>query len=317
MHRSRINPAGAIVAAALIGALATPAAAGASAQADLRVEGAGRTLGAATYVTDTARLRTSRSAACGGSGAVKTLPGPTALGLLRSASAISRPLRPLGISDKFDFGLLVCGISRFTASGETSYWLYKVDHKSPEVGADQFRLRGGEQVLWFFSDYAAGVNTGDELALQAPARAGFGASIRVRVFAYDQNGRRTPAAGATVHGATTDAQGRATIAAPDGGGRLDLRATRGADVPSERLSVCVGSSANCASRRGKRVFGSSRAERIAGSGGPDVIRAGAGDDRIGVRGGGPDTVRCGKGRDRVSADGADRVARDCEIVRRR
>jgi Ca2+-binding RTX toxin-like protein len=316
MHRSRFHPAGALAAAAVSAALAVPATASASVQADLRVEGAGKALGAAGYYTDSARIRTTRSTACPGSGQVKPVQGPTALGLLWSASSLSRSLRPLAVSDQYDFGLLVCGIGGFTAAGDSSYWLYKVDHKSPEVGADQLRLKGGEQVLWFFSDSAAGENTGDELALQAPARARPGASFAVRAFAYDAGGKRTAAAGAEVGGTTTDAQGRATVTAP-GGGTLRLRAERRPDIPSQELTVCIGERSKCPAHRGKRIFGSGKGERIAGGRGRDRIYAGGGGDRIAVRGGGRDTVRCGGGRDTVKADRSDRVARDCEIVRRR
>ncbi|MEJ7892002.1 MAG: hypothetical protein WKF94_05125 [Solirubrobacteraceae bacterium] len=62
-----------------------------------------------------------------------------------------------------------------------------------------------------------------------------------------------------------------------------------------------------------------------GSRSDDVLRGGrradcldglAGDDKLLVRGGGADRVACGRGRDLVRADGRDRVAGDCERVRR-
>ncbi len=286
-------------------------------QADLRVEGAVRPLAAATYITDTARIRTTSSSTCKGSGDVKTVQGPTALGLLWSGAAVTKQLRPVAVSDEFDFGLLVCGISSFIG-GDTAYWLYKVDHKSPEVGAEQYPLKGGEEVLWFFSDTTAGVNTGNELALQAPARAKPGSTVAVRVWSYDTAGKRTPVAGAVVQGedeAITDAQGRATLATPNQG-TLRLRAEHGADIPSQIVSVCITAKPKCSSRRGKRIVGTAKADRISGTKGPDAITAGKGADRVSVRGGGRDTVTCGKGRDRVNADRSDRVGRDCEVVKR-
>jgi hypothetical protein len=149
-------------------------------------------------------------------------------------------------------------------------------------------------------------NTGDELALQARARAKPDSTVAVRVWAYDATGKRTPAAGAAVGGETTDAQGRATVDAP-AKGTLKLRAERGADIPSARLSVCVTAKGGCPARRGKKIVGSARADRVKGTKGPDTIA---------VKGGGRDSVRCGAGRDRVSADRNDRVARDCEVVKR-
>jgi hypothetical protein len=114
---------------------------------------------------------------------------------------------------------------------------------------------------------------------------------------------------------TADAQGRATIATP-ASGTLRLRAERSADIPSQTASVCITAKPKCPLRRGKRIFGTAKADRIAGTKGPDTVKSGAGADRVSVRGGGRDSVRCGKGRDRVSADRSDRVGRDCEVVKR-
>src|SRR5215213_2621148 len=304
MSATRLNRGRSLTLAAMTVALAVPATAAAAEQADLRVE-AGRPFAAATYATDLADIRTTKSSSCQGSGEIKTIQGPNALGLLWSAAAQTKALRPVAVSDQYDFGLLVCGVSTF-AGGDTAYWLYKVDHKLPEVGAEQFPLKGGEEVLWYFSDVTANRNTGDELALQAPARAKPDGTLTVRVWAYDATGKRTPAAGATVGGETTDAQGRATVQAP-AKGTLKLRAERGADIASQRLSVCVTARGGCPSRRGKKILGSGKPDRIKGTKGPDAIA---------VKGGGRDRVRCGGGRDRVTADRHDHVARDCEVVKR-
>jgi len=78
----------------------------------------------------------------------------------------------------------------------------------------------------------------DELVLSAPAKVQAGASFTVRVFAYDAKGRKKPAAGATVTGASgpTDAQGKAqvTLTAP-----AQLVARLGKDTPSGSVPVCV------------------------------------------------------------------------------
>ncbi|HEU0023624.1 MAG TPA: DUF4430 domain-containing protein [Thermoleophilaceae bacterium] len=314
MQAPRFTQGRALLAAAVTVAALAPAGADAAEKADLRVEGAGKSLATATFVTDTARIRTTSSSTCTGSGQVKTVQGPSALGLLWSGSAATKSLRPVAVSDEFDFGLFVCSISSFVG-GDTAYWLYKVDHKTPEVGADQYALKGGEHVLWYFSDTTASVNTGDELGLQAPARATPGGEVRVRVWVYDSAGTRTPAAGASVGGETTDAAGRATLDAPDKG-RLRIRAERAADIPSQTLSVCITAKPSCPSRRGKRIFGSGKADRLAGTKGPDSVYARGGADRVNVKGGGRDSVRCGPGKDRVRADRTDRVGPDCEVVKR-
>ena len=64
------------------------------------------------------------------------------------------------------------------------------------------------------------------------------------------------------------------------------------------------------------IKGSKRSEFLRGGPRPDRIDGKGGNDRIQVDGGGRDTVRCGRGSDLVDADGADRIARDCEVVGR-
>ena len=302
-----------------VAALAAPSvAAAAPVSADLHVEAGGRALVPGyTYNTDTTAIGTdTRQPACGGSGATKTLQGPTALGTLIDASSTRAPLRPLGVSDKFSFGLLVCGVGDFLAS-DSAFWLYKVNHLSPEVGGDQFKVKSGDDVLWYFSDSSKNQNTGDELVVEAPVRAKAGAPIQVRVSAYAFNGARTPAAGAKVsfgqNEALTDASGVATVQAGSEGTIL-FRAGRGSDIPSAIVKTCVGAElADCSPVRGRRLFGSARADRLSGGRGPDVIDAGAGRDRIDVRGGRRDRVRCGRGRDTVRLDRND-SARGCELV---
>jgi hypothetical protein len=69
--------------------------------------------------------------------------------------------------------------------------------------------------------------------------------------------------------------------------------------------------------RGERLRGTGGADLILAAGGRDVVDARAGDDRVAVQyDGARDDVRCGPGRDVVTADRADRVAADCEVVSR-
>ena len=63
-----------------------------------------------------------------------------------------------------------------------------------------------------------------------------------------------------------------------------------------------------AGRAGGLLLGTNRADTFVGGKGPDLIQAAFG---------GVDTVRCGGGRDIVTADFADTVASDCEVVSRR
>ena len=285
---------------------------------DLRVEAGGQVLTNASYTTSDETVVTDRSQpACGGSGQTRALAGETALGLLASAAERRSRLQPLRISDKFSFGLLVCGAFDFTAS-DTSFWLYKVNHRAPEVGAEALKLSGGEEVLWYFQDVARNRNTGDELVVEAPARAREGRDVHVTVYAYGMGGARRPAAGARVlfgeRSTVADAAGRASGRLSDG---EQIRAGRRGDIPSAPVPVCIAASPSdeCSAVRGKRIYGSDEADRIRGTAGADVIRSGAGNDRVSVRGGGEDRVRCGAGRrDRVRLGADDIATNDCEIM---
>jgi hypothetical protein len=317
------TPAAAVAVCAFL--LLPAGAAAAPVGASLRVEAAsGRPLAPGeTFVTDSATLPTDASPACGGSGKSARLKGPTALGLVRDASTTAPPLRPLQVSDKFDFGLLVCGIGGVMSS-DSAFWLYKVDHVAPEVGADQYKLKAGDDVLWYFQDAATGANAGDELAILAPARARTGRAFELTVVRYDFGGVRRPADGARVlwrgGEATAGTDGRAKITSP-ATGLLRLRAVRanaaagGTDIPSAPVNVCLAARLReCPSVRGKRITGLAAPDMLKGTAGPDVIRSRGGNDRVNVVGGGRDRVHCGAGRDRVRLGRRDRVAADCEVV---
>ena len=317
------RPARATLLAAALGFLALPAAAAARPIGDdLHVEAGNHALeGGARFLNDTARIRTDSSSDCGGSGKVVTVPGPTALGILRYAETRVRALRPLSVSDQFSFGLFVCGIGSFRGSA-TKFWLYKVNHVTPQVGADHYRLKRGDQVLWYFQDTITGQNTGNELALIAPARARRGHTFQVTVFSYAANGARKAVSGAQVVSrgvvkGTTDANGHATIHGSHNG-LLRLRARHGSDIPSTPVGVCVNRLLRrCPAVRGKHIIGTRRGDRIRGTRGADLIEGRGGNDHINVVGGGRDRVRCGRGHDVVRLGRHDRAARDCEVVIRR
>jgi hypothetical protein len=87
------------------------------------------------------------------------------------------------------------------------------------------------------------------------------------------------------------------------GGRDRINGGAGADT------LYGGSSADV-------VNGDAGNDRLTGGGSRDILRGNSGRDRIFARDGSRDRITCGTGRDRVSADRIDRVARDCERVRR-
>lgn len=225
---------------ALILALSTTALAVAKVPADLRViGGGGKALAEMTLKTGTTSVPTSRNATCfgkgtAGSGKAATIKGATALGLLGQAAKSTSSLRPLLLTDAFDFGLGICGVGGYKATSKLS-WYLKVNHVNPELGGDAVKLKAGDEVLWALAAYPYP----NELSLVASEEATAGMPFEVRVFSYDDKGRRKPAVGAKVTGgqAPTNAEGRTTVLLGD---PTVLTATHGKDIPSNRVAVCVG-----------------------------------------------------------------------------
>jgi hypothetical protein len=242
----RFIPFRLVTACALILLLAACAAATAVAKtsADLRVVGSGgKILAEETLKTGTTSVPTSSKATCfgkgtGGSGKAVKIKGATALGLLGQAAKSTASLKPLLLTDSFDFGLGICGVGGSSASSKLS-WYLKVNHKNPELGGEMVKLKAGDEVLWALEPYPYP----SELSLVAPSEATAGAPFEVRVFSYDDKGKRKPAAGAKVTGgqAPTNAEGRTTVVLSD---PTVLVATHGKDIPSNQVSVfCVSGSA--------------------------------------------------------------------------
>jgi hypothetical protein len=231
----------AIAALTLILCAPTPTATAAATQATVRVEGATDTaLEESALTTDT---RTVPVGGCAGGSEAREVPGATALGILDQAAGQS------GIGyDNASFGpgptdLFVCRIGN-DAGGPASFWLYKVNHVAPTIGAGGYQLQPGDRVLWYFtSDFLA-----KTLDLVGPARAAAAGGVAVRVTAYDGAGAAVPAGGATV--TATAASGGATassVTGADGEAQLRLaspgvyalKASRPGDVRSNRILVCV------------------------------------------------------------------------------
>ncbi len=225
---------------ALILVLSTATIAAAKVPADLRVVGGGgKNLAEETLKTGTVSVPTSRKATCfgkgtAGSGKAATIKGATALGLLGQAAKSTKALQPLLLTDAFDFGLGICGVGGYKATSKVS-WYLKVNHKNPELGGDAVKLKAGDEVLWALAAYPYP----NELSLVAPTDATAGVPFEARVFSYSDKGKRKPAAGVTVSGASapTNAEGRTTVTVT---GPATLVATHGKDIPSNQVAVCVG-----------------------------------------------------------------------------
>jgi uncharacterized protein DUF4430 len=113
-------------------------------------------------------------------GSTLTLSGPTPLGALERASRRGEFYYRVRSTS---FGPYVDRIGRRVASGSTG-WVFKVNHKSPRVGADAVKLERGDRVLWYFATFgpAGGPKTLD--LVRASRRC-------YRAFAYNDNGRRS------------------------------------------------------------------------------------------------------------------------------
>jgi hypothetical protein len=244
----RLIPNRLAAACALALSLSLLLAAGAAAKgfsADLRVVGSdGKVLAEKTVRAATTSVKTSPKADCfgpgkGGSGDPVSLPGNTAMGLLARGAVSTAALRPLLLSDAFDFGLALCGVGSSGAKGAAS-WYLKVNHEGQGVSGDKVKIKPGDEVLWaLVTTQAPDYEYPDELALSAPAKATAAQPFTVRVFAYDNDGKRTPVEGAKVTGAagTTGADGsvQVTLSKP---GRLIARTE--SEIPSARVPVCLG-----------------------------------------------------------------------------
>ncbi|HEU5252646.1 MAG TPA: hypothetical protein VFU16_04870 [Solirubrobacterales bacterium] len=209
--------------------------------AELRVVGAGgKVLAEKPVAMANTAVKTSPQATCfgpgsGGSGEDAQLKGNTAMGLLASGAKTIPALRPLLISDAFDFGLALCGVGSSVAKGKAS-WYLKINHESLAVGGDAAKIQPGDEVLWTL---APSYPYPDELVLTAPNSAQAGMSFTVRVWAYDEKGRKKPQAGAKVTGAAapTGADGRTTVTLSK---PAKLIARKVGEIPSAREPVCLG-----------------------------------------------------------------------------
>jgi hypothetical protein len=291
--------------------------------ADLRVVAGGVSLVDQRQYTGPAKVRTSPRADCfgegtGGSGRKVKLGDPNALGILKHAQLTNRSLRPLQITDAFDFGLGVCSIGGFEPSA-IGYWYIKRNHVGSQAGGDGTPVRHGDDILWFLiEDFDDPLPP--ELEIKAPARVESGTAFTLAAFEYGDDGTRTPAAGGRIKGsgAVTDATGEAEIEAK--GPVTRLRGVRDGAIPSNLLKIC--SLAECPPGQLTKHVGTNRADVVRTTRGQNQVTTLAGRDRIIVRkasGAAPPILRCGVGRDTVVAPKGQKliVRGSCEKVKRR
>jgi hypothetical protein len=129
-------------------------------------------------------------------GKTRTLFGPTDVTV--TASTPLDALEQASLAGEFyyhvtstGFGPYVDQVGRYGGSA-SSGWVFKVDDKSPPVGADQVQLADGDRVLWYYADFGP---TGGPptLSVKAASRGCY------TVHAFDDNGGTATVTGLQVH----------------------------------------------------------------------------------------------------------------------
>ena len=287
------------------------------------VDSKGKSLADQTQFTGSVDIKTDPKASCfgdgtGGSGDKVTLKDPTALGLLSDGAIASRTLKPLSVTDAFDFGLGLCGIGKAVAPS-TGFWYLKQNHVGSMTGGDQTIVKKGDDILWFLID-DFNDPTPDELSLKVPNKVKQGDTIRVKVVSYADDGKKTPAEGAAVTGADkpTDAKGVTTLDANED--LFGLTATREGSIPSNPEVICTLRARVCPAGFAKTVGGTGGADKIVGTADAETILAGGGDDRIDAsKGAYSDSINCGGGKDVLTIAKRQKnvETRSCERIIRR
>lgn len=164
-----------VVAAALV--LVGPALA---LRVHVRVEGAKATL----FGPTAPRVKVTTGTITPPDGPVVTVSGATPLGALERASLVGEFYYRIRATS---FGPYVDRIGRL-AEGGTSGWVFKVNDAVAPVGADQYQLKEGDRVLWYYASFGPG--GGPETLGLVGARRSVGPDCFSAV-AYDDNGRAT------------------------------------------------------------------------------------------------------------------------------
>jgi hypothetical protein len=224
---------GALPVALAIAAVAAPSAAAAPVSVNLRVEGASSTIFDGPVTTDGHDITTASSMGshpCDGTnnGALPT-PGPTATAALDDGARLN------GLSWDADWFSSFNDFSVSSVAGEsantTQFWGFAVNFQFGQVGGCQTRVNNGDEVLWIFDAFSKT----HVLKLTGPGSATTGSPVTVTAINADDG---TPAAGATVNGATTGADGKATLSFADAG-IYKLKADRADSVRSNSITLCV------------------------------------------------------------------------------
>ena len=222
------------VALLLLSFVAAPAAQALPVSVNLRVEGPTRTVFDGPVTTDGHDVTTSTAGThkCDGTnGGAEPEPGPTATAALDDAArlggfTIDGPYGNFGIDDYF-----IERVADEQIDPNSQYWSLWIDQQFAQKGGCQQRVLAGQDVLWAGIPFSVSV----PLKLTGPDTAVTGQPLQVQVT---DGSSGTPQSGATVGGATTEADGRATLTFPEEG-IYRLKAEKQDTIRSNSIVLCV------------------------------------------------------------------------------
>jgi hypothetical protein len=222
------------VAALLLLLAGAPAADAVPVTVNLRVEGLNRTVFDGPVTTDAHVVTTTAAGphTCDGTnGAAEPAPGPTATGALDDAGrlagfTIDGPYGNFGIDDYF-----IERVADEQIDPMTQFWSLWINHAFSDKGGCQKRVLAGQDVLWAAIPFSVDV----PLKLTGPAAARTGQLVQVQVI---DGQKGTPQAAATVGGATTGADGVASLTFAEAGIHR-LKAEKPGTIRSNTIAVCV------------------------------------------------------------------------------
>jgi hypothetical protein len=234
----KLHSLAALLAASVALAAAAPSLA-APVTVNLRIEGASQTLYEGPITTDARNITTTSGGQhdCNGQnqGASNPIGGTPTTAAYDGAVANNLAFDALWFgTTSGDFFINQIGPDRMADDFSGPTWNWWTNYQYGMTGGCQVVLNTGDDVLWDFGNY-------DLSALRltgAPSRAATNEQFTLTVDQFDTSGTKTSAQGASVAGATTDADGRATVAFADPG-KHTFKATKSGTVRSNAATVCV------------------------------------------------------------------------------
>jgi hypothetical protein len=219
---------------ALLTLAGAPAALALPVTVNLRVEGPSKTVFDGPVTTDGHNVTTEAGGThrCDGTnGGSEPEPGPTATAALDDGAklagfTIDGPYGNFGYDDFF-----LERVADQRIDPNSGYWALFINHQFSDRGGCQKRIHAGQDVLWAGIPFSVTI----PLKLDGPGSAITGQPIQVRVT-DGSNGQ--PQEGATVGGATTGPDGRATLVFPDEG-IYRLKAEKPETIRSNSIVLCV------------------------------------------------------------------------------